>query len=171
MRFTAISLATIACLVATAQAAPPPQLAPLALGKRVLGVDGNGVAGATSALGGCKNPAPAGPNGYPTVDPSVTSPKGVVQSLVESLYPGLSNTTGQVDELVADILSALGADKLAGGILGGALDAVNDLAQKLGLEVGCIVQIVKETVEKVLGADKAKALEAAGGDAASSSQQ
>ncbi|KAJ8664093.1 hypothetical protein O0I10_000371 [Lichtheimia ornata] len=169
MRFTTISLAAIACFVATAQAAPTAQSG--ALDGALSAVDGNGVAGATSALGGCKNPAPAGPNGYPTVDPSVTSPKGVVQSLVESLYPGLSNTTGQVDELVADILSALGADKLADRILGGALGAVNDLAQKLGLEVGCIVQIVKETVEKVLGADKAKALEAAGGDAASSSQQ
>ncbi|KAI7880669.1 hypothetical protein K492DRAFT_187634, partial [Lichtheimia hyalospora FSU 10163] len=94
---------------------------------------------------------------------------GVVQSLVESLYPGLSKTTKNVDELVADVLKALGADKLAGGVLGGGLGVVNDLAQKLGLEVGCLVQIIKETVEKALGADKAKALEAAG--AAASSKQ
>lgn len=170
MRFTAISFAAIACLLATAQAAPPPQFGPLALNKRVLdgalsAVGSNGAAGATSALGGCSKPAPAGPNGYPTVDNSVTSPKGVVQSLIESLYPGLSLTTKQVDELVAAVLKALGADQLAGGVLGGGLGVVNDLAEKLGLEVGCIVQIIKETVEKVLGADEAKALETADGSA------
>ncbi|CDH50618.1 predicted protein [Lichtheimia corymbifera JMRC:FSU:9682] len=168
MRFTTISLAAIACFVAAVQAAPTQ---PGALDGVLSAVDGKGVSGATSALGGCSNPAPAGPNGYPTVDPSVTSPKGVVQSLVVSLYPGLSKTTEQVDELVADVLNALGADKLADGVLGGGLGVVNDLAHKLGLEVGCLVQTIKETVEKVLGADKAKDLEAAGGDAASSSQQ
>ncbi|KAI7873155.1 hypothetical protein K492DRAFT_200833, partial [Lichtheimia hyalospora FSU 10163] len=66
MRFTTISLAAIACLVATVQAAPTAQSGPL--DGTLSAVDAT--KGVSGALGGCSNPAPAGPNGYPTVDSS-----------------------------------------------------------------------------------------------------
>ncbi|KAJ8664095.1 hypothetical protein O0I10_000373 [Lichtheimia ornata] len=100
----------------------------------------------------------AGTSVSSSVPKSAEGAKGIVQSLVESLYPGLSKATKNVDEIVAQVLGALGADKIGQDVLVDSLSTVDALTEKLGLGVGCLVEVIRKAVEEVVGAAKAQKL-------------
>lgn len=117
-----------------------------------------GVVTQCKSNGAAKDATTAGTSVSSSVPKSAEGAKGIVQSLVESLYPGLSKTTSEVDKIVAQVLGALGADKLSQDVLVDSLSTVDALTEKLGLGVGCLVEVIRKAVEEVVGAAKAQKL-------------